>query len=395
MFLFPSLQPQTRCLLDNIPELIEKTFPMPGRFHPALPGNIKELSRLLTSARGERSLSYLGRPDFLAAYIRYFLPWNLYRLCRLLPGIELSLAPGDVITDLGCGPLTLASALWISLPELRNTPLEIHCIDQCGPVLEAGKKFFAALTNGSCPWKLRVIKKNIEHYDNREKPSALVCAVNVFNEVCGRLPHSDAEGQKLRAVNAARLLHGLASASGSILAVEPGVPNSGQFISLLRSALLEHKRPPVSPCTHALACPMPGGFATLGFALGKRIKNRWCHFAFETDDAPKALHRLSAAAGFPKERAVLSFLLAGPVTKDRNQPEKTPQKEIPVRIVSDAFSLPNNQRGRYGCSAGGLVLLTGDRVSADKAASGALINTVLDSGKRDTKSGAVTAKLKD
>jgi hypothetical protein len=80
------------------------------------------------------------------------------------------------------------------------------------------------------------------------------------------------------------------------------------------------------------------------------------------------------------------------VAADRNKPEKAAQKEAPVRIISDAFSLPQNRLGRYGCSANGLTLLTGDRFSIDKAVSGALINAGFDSGQRDKKSGAITAK---
>jgi ribosomal protein RSM22 (predicted rRNA methylase) len=385
MHLFASLLPETRRLLDSVPALIDKTFPLPGRFRSALPANVAELSRLMTSARGERSLSYLGRPNVLSAYLRYFLPWNLYRLCRLLPGLDLNLAANETIIDLGCGPLTLTSALWISRPDLRDLPLEFRCIDHSGPALEAGKQFFAALVGSSCPWKLRTAREDIEHPASGEKPAALVSAVNVFNEAYGNLPHSDTEGLKRKARHAARILHSLASASGSILVVEPGVPHSGQFISLLRSALLGHKRPPASPCTHAASCPMPGGFSTHG---NKRSKNRWCHFAFETEDAPKALRRLSIAAGIPKERAVLSFLLAGPIS-----PEKTAGEKPPVRIISDSFSLPQNLCGRYGCCGQGLVLLTGEKLSVEKTASGALIDSALcENGQRDSKSGALLAR---
>ena len=397
MHLFSPLPPETYSLLDSLPALIDKTLPLPGRFRAALSANVAELSRLLTSNRGERSLSYLGRPDMLSAYLRYFLPWNLYRLCRLLPGLELNLAGGDVITDLGCGPLTLVLALWISRPDLRDLPLEFYCIDHSGPALEAGKKIFAALAGGSSPWNLHVKKESIDtrantqkHSAVKAKPAALVCAVNVLNEMCGDLPHSDTEGLRRKALNIARILHGFASASASILAVEPGVPQSGQFISLLRSAFLELKRPPLSPCTHTAACPMPGGFE----ARGKREKKRWCHFAFETDDAPKDLHRLSGAAGIPKERAVLSFLLAGPIAADTHGTEKNAPQKTPLRIISDGFPLPQNRFGRYGCSKQGLVLLTGEKGLIEETASGALINPLLSAdGQRDSKSGALLAEL--
>ena len=388
MFLFPSLQPEIRLILDSIPALIDKTFPLPGRFRSSLPADVAELSRLLTSARGERSLSYLGRPNLLSAYIRYFLPWNLYRLCRLLPNLDLPLAAGDVITDLGCGPLTMEAALWISRPDLRTVPLEFRCVDQSGPVLDAGKIFFAALSGalsaalpGRSPWNIHTIKKRIEHPSIREKPAALVCAVNVCNEVFGDALYSDINTQRIKARQAARFFHSLASPSASILAVEPGIPGSGQFISLLRSAFLEHQRLPVSPCPHAAACPMPGGFSVRD---RKRGKNRWCHFAFDTEDAPKVLHKLSAKAGIPKERAVLCFLLTGPVKADALR------EETMLRVISDSFPLPENRFGRYCCSGKGLVLLTGGKSAIEKSASGALIAAQFPAEEqRDAKSGAL------
>jgi hypothetical protein len=400
MRLFDSPVPETRRLLDSVPSLINKTFLLPGRFRAALPAGIAELSRLLTSARGERSLSYLGRPNLLSAYLRYFLPWNLYRLCRLLPGLELNLKAGDVITDLGCGPLTLCAALWISRPSLRSLPLEFRCIDHSGPALEAGKEFFAALSGGVCHWKLHTIKADIDEavqeYSAKAKPAALVCAVNVLNEMYSDLPHSNTEGLRRCARRCARIMAGFAAPSAAILAVEPGVPRSGQFISMLRSALLEFNRPPLSPCTHAAACPMPGGYASGGFAGGnRREKKRWCHFAFRTEDAPKALLRLSSAAGIPKERAVLSFLLAGPVElPDAHTAKQTPLQKMPLRVISDSFSLPYNCCGRYCCSAGGLVLLEGERSRVEETPPGALVEAEFGANLRwDAKSGALVVPI--
>jgi hypothetical protein len=36
---------------------------------------------------------------------------------------------------------------------------------------------------------------------------------------------------------------------------------------------------------------------------GRGRKKKWCHFAFDTQDAPRALLGFSAVAGLPKERA--------------------------------------------------------------------------------------------
>jgi hypothetical protein len=373
---------ETSLLLESIPLLIEKTFPMPGRFRAKLPLHVADLSRLLTSGRGDRSLSYLSRPCFLSAYLRYFFPWNLRRLCLLLPGIDIALSDGALITDLGSGPLTFVTALWISRPELRDVPLEFSCIDRSSPALEAGKKFFDALSGGS-PWKIRLIRSTVDArakagLNRKGKPSALVCACNVFNEIYEDLPHNDSEGIARMAAACARIMHGCAASQAFILTVEPGVPRSGQFISLLRSAFLEIGRPPLSPCLHIGACPFPGG------------KKCWCHFAFETNDAPKELLRLSAAARIPKDRLVLSYLLAGPVTG-----HYTVHASNVARVISDAFPLPNNRFGRYCCSEKGLVLLTGEKSGIEKISSGSLVTPLFPADKqRDAKSGALIAEVK-
>jgi hypothetical protein len=416
--LFGPLSRDALRLIHAVPALIDKTFPLPGRFRAGLPADVADLSRLLTADRGERELSYLSRPGRLSAYLRYFLPWNIFRLCRLLPNLEIDLSPGDSILDLGCGPLSLAVALWISRPDLRKISLEIRCVDSTAPVLEAGRKFFAALAGQDCPWKIITIRGNISpagtigysvghksgkaHGDKsaagrkpavmrkpaagrgssaERSPPTLVCAINVFNEIYRKIPAADREGIQKAAAFSARLLDSCAAESGSILVVEPGVPFSGEFISCLRSALLEKNRFPRSPCPHCETCPFPGGVSGAG-------KKRWCHFACDTEDAPVALHRLSAAAGIPKDRAVLSFLYAGG-SHDGNS--RSPEGE-PVRIISEAFPLSDGQFGRYGCSRQGLILAVGKRFVMEACVSGALVTVEL-SGQRDRKSGALLAEI--
>ena len=421
MEIFAPLSADILRVTEKIPALLDKTFPLPGRFRAGLPRDVAELSRLLTSARGERELSYLSRPNLLSAYLRYFLPWNIFRLCRLLPGLDISLAPGDVVLDLGSGPLSFASALWISRPELRGVPLELRCVDRTGAALEAGKKFFAALAGEVCPWKIVTVKGEISPRGTlvsgggkkrdvapnaargktaaETKPAALVCAINVFNEIYGGL--SNFRDLAQAASSAARLMDSLASSSASILAVEPGVPRSGEFIRYLRAALIERDRLPLSPCTHGGECPFPGG----GSGAEKK---RWCHFAFETVDAPAALHKLSAAAGIPKERAVLSFLFAGPKKADAavsagNQTAVSApalsENGVSLRVISDAFPVPGGNGpganfGCYCCSRRGLVLLAGKRERVEACHSGALVNgRIAEPEQRDGKSGAVLAEL--
>jgi ribosomal protein RSM22 (predicted rRNA methylase) len=380
--LFPPLQPQTHHLLNSIPALIDKAFPLPARFRSSLPKDVAELSRLLTSGRGERGISYMSHPPLLSAYLRYFLPWNLYRLCRLLPDLDICTSSGDKVIDLGCGPLTFASALWICREDLRPIPLEFNCVDQNRSALEAGKIFFSALVGGESPWKINTIKgdlKNLKthnvskgHGASLGRDAKLVCAVNVFNEMYGDISRSDENSLPLNAKKASRMLAAYGSASSAFLIVEPGFPRCGEFISLLRGAFLEQGIRPLSPCPHDKICPMQG-------------KKKWCHLAFETDDAPEALHRLSHAAGLPKERAVLSFLFLS------RQVQAAPQSPS-LRVISDAFPLPHNRFGRYCCSAEGLALLAGKKNIIEKSACGSLVNAVI-TEERDSKSGALIAGL--
>ena len=400
--LFPPLSAETRLLLNRLGFLADKVFPIPGRFRPALPKDIAELSRLLTSARGERGASYLGKPALLSAYLRYFMPWNIYRLCRLLSGLTLDLKPGDAVNDLGAGPLTLACSLWISQPDLRSQPLEFRCIDKTPSVLEAGRKIFTALTSAAlssapetaktCPWTIKTIKGEIKKNGSlsveiRGKPAALTAALNVYNELFWDFSPADSEGLEKFSEKQARLLSSLTDKAGHILVVEPGIPRSGEFISVLRTSLLNNDRYPLSPCTHSYLCPFPGG--------QDKNKNKWCHFSFDTEDAPENLHRLSAAAGIPKERAVLSFLLSG-VSPDISAGKKSKSE---IRIISDPFPLgggnPNEEGswGRYGCSEQGLVLISGSRRKIEAAASGALEALKLTPGKIDSKSGALIVNV--
>jgi hypothetical protein len=398
--LFSPLDSETRRLLDRLPGVINKTFPLPQRFRLDLRHDVADLSRLLTSSRSSRGASYLGKPRLLSAYLRYFLPWNVYRLCRLLPSLPLTLAEGDAVTDLGAGPCTLAIALWISRPDLRKLGLEFRCLDMTAPGLEAGKKLLAALLSEEVSsgrgWTIRTVKTELRGNGTLSaplhgKPAALAAAVNFFNEVFWDLSPANTQGLKQAAERNARLLASLAGERGAIFVMEPGIPRSGEFISALRDALMEKGRFPLSPCVHAGPCPFPGGFSPGGG------KVKWCHFGFDTEDAPAELHRLSAAAGIPKERAVLSFLLAG---GPASTGDVTKNDTTPVRIISDSFPvgkirLPEEKegrRGRYGCSAKGSVLAVGSGKTAEEIKTGSLIRLAL-AGNRDPKSGALTGEI--
>ena len=393
--------------MTELLSLIDKVFPLPARFRAGLSCDVNELSRLLTSARSERSSSYLGKSGLLSAYLRYFLPWNIYRLSKLLPSLPLDLKEGDAINDLGAGPLTFALSLWISRPDLRAIPLEIRCLDKTPAALDAGKKLFAAMTSETtCPWKVKTIrgelyasvKKAGLSVEIRGKPASLTVIGNVYNEFFSGISPRDRVGFTRMAAGQAGLLSSFTAGSGKILVVEPGVPRSGEFISLLRASLIEEGRAPIAPCTHRGPCPLSGGHS--------KGKAKWCHFAFDTSDAPKDLHRLSVMAKLPKERAVLSFLLAGPAAQGSTvRPAPAPARgpaaqgstvrpapaaRLQVRIISDSFPV-GRDFGRYGCCERGLVLVVGNRESIECLSSGVLTEVSL-TGRVDEKSGALIAK---
>ncbi|MCL2232093.1 MAG: rRNA methyltransferase [Treponema sp.] len=399
--LFPPLSNETRRTLICLSGLIDKVFPLPGRFRAGLPRDVAELSRLLTADRQDRSASYLGKPALLSAYLRYFMPWNIYRLCRLLSALPLDLKSHDTVNDLGAGPLTLAASLWITRPDLRKLPLEFRCVDRTPAILEAGKKFFLALaseTGGDgCPWVIKTIRGELKRHGGlsveiKGKPAALTTAINVYNELFWNFSPLDREGLGVFADRAARLLSSLTEPSGAILVMEPGIPRSGEFVSLLRSSLMDEGRDPLSPCVHSGTCPLPGVPRKAGTSRrGSGTKAKWCHFAFDTEDAPDALHRLSYAAGIPKERAVLSFILAGPVSPREGLKNAKTGGPVKVRVISDAFPV-GEAWGRYGCGECGLVLVKGSRRSLENSPSGALEELQLLDGVNDEKSGAFVAR---
>lgn len=394
--LFPPLGAGTGAALEGFSALVDKAFPLPQRFRRGLPGDVAELSRLLTAGRGDRQDGYLGRPAMLSAYLRYFLPWNIYRLSRLLPALPLPLSAGAALTDLGSGPLTLPLALWISRPDLRETPLDFRCLDRTGAVLDAGKQLFYALAGRDSPWTIRTIRASLGA-TVKGPGASLVTAVNVFNEIFW----TDHRMLSSLADKNARLLSALSLKTGSLLVVEPGIPRSGEFIGALRASLIDRGRMPAAPCPHAGICPFPGRRSFSGnphpagpkdSGLPGKTSAKWCHFAFETEGAPRALHSLSAAAGLPKERAALSFLLAGPVVNTGHKDPSPPPAAgeiFPVRIISDPFPIPSGY-GRYGCSALGAILVTGTREAMEKQISGTLLRLARRSPeRRDPKSGAL------
>ena len=114
----------------------------------------------------------------------------------------------------------------------------------------------------------------------------LSCA-NMFNEVFWNAK----EKTESIAASAARRFTEMTGPGGKILVIEPGIPPSGKFISLLRGSLMKRKAKIISPCPHQGECPMKGDRG-----------GKWCHFVFDGNKAPENLKKLSKLAKLEKER---------------------------------------------------------------------------------------------
>jgi hypothetical protein len=275
-----------------------------------------------------------------------------------------------------------------------------------GLALRAGQPF---------AWKIGIKKESFSLADDSERERyALVTAANVFNESFWRIKGSLSE----RADMLASSLGAHVAPGGRMLVVEPGDPRSGAMLAALRESVLLRGGRPLAPCTHRAACPMAGAFLSGAFrkedveaglssdrAEGRqagrtlekvitargRSKAPWCHFVIDPGAAPQRLLDFSEAAGLPKDRLIASWLLLQP--EPPVPATQTTPADRSVRIVSDAFRLPDGGAGRYACTKTGYALV---RDSLADLPSGSL--AVLDSplppsaSERDPKSNAVLVR---
>ncbi len=421
---FKAILPETRALLEAFPEIAQAVLPLDSKRLQELPAEIRELSHSLTDERGERRVGYMNEPAVISAYVRYYMWWNLVRLTRIFSGLPLSLKDGDSAVDLGSGPLTVPIALWMARPELRSLKLTWYCVDLSQGALSAGEELFLSLAarTGNEPWQIVRIKGECGAPLRRRV--ALVSSANMFNELFWDNPAPLEQQVK----HHAKELESYADRASSILIVEPGVPRAGRFISLMRDAFIRDGFSVKSPCPHEGACPFPG------LRTGK-----WCHFVFDTADAPAKLHKISEDAGLAKDRAALSFVFASRTEEAKpgeaeeaavsvdatvegtaeGSSSAAPAPAIPseaplsmvsrmssffpdlsVRITSDPIRLPEYHTGRYGCSELGMVMLMGTYQAADYLVgchSGSLVKVPMPDRKRperDAKTGAIIIRLK-
>lgn len=372
--LFPPLAPETTTALAAYPALLRRALALRPGMERELPRRIRDLSLSLTAEReGGPKPGYLSDPRILAAYAWYFLPWNLLRLSRLLPSLDLDLPEGGLVCDLGSGPLTFVQALWLSRPDLRRKKLRFLCVDRSRRALDLGLALFAGLAgfdpaSADAPWRIKVLRG--EYWQGLTDGAALVAMVNVANELAesGREPLDSRMGRL-----AAQLAESLAP-GGRVLAIEPGTRLGWRCLLGMREAFVEMGLGLGAPCPHGRDCPLTEGRT-----------RAWCHFNMSLSGAPAWLSKLSERAELSKERLSLAFLLA-------QKAQQIPSGQA-VRVVSGAFSLADQPGSAvYGCSEAGLVVLVAPDGRPPRP--GDLIEAAVPpDAPRDPKSGAPRVRL--
>ena len=395
-------------ILNSFDEIIQGVRPLNSRQLQQLPEHIRNLSHQLTDDRASRRLGYMNDNIQLSSYVRYYTWWNLVRLTRLFANLPDSVFPAADCTclDLGSGPLTVVTALWLARPELRKLKLTWYCLDVSANSLALGEDIYLSIAakakaadESNEPWKIIRIKGPFGT-PIKQKASFLTCA-NMLNE----LDQTSDMPPEFQTKKYYEQLERYCEKGAGVVLVEPGVPKAARTLSLLRTRYIKDGRNIAAPCPHASDCPMSGFKAYTG------SKNKWCNFAFTTEDAPRKLQKLSDMAKLPKERATLSFMAVSRGESSTPAVVSTPSTGsgtattvfTDIRITSDKLRLPNYMCGYYGCSQYGLVLVTlpdenNTRLPKPpfRPCSGDLISVKTktpDSLPKDEKSGALIVKL--
>lgn len=382
-----SLPDDAKNVLNNFDAVLQSVRPLNSKQRLKLPYNIRDLSHQLTDQRGERKMTYMNDKVLLSAYVNYFVWWNLVRQTKLLTGLPASSFPqnNSVCLDLGSGPLTFVTALWIARPELRNLNLTWYCLDLSQNTLALGEEIYLSVASRLPPrdekaapyWKIIRVKGSLSTHI-KEKAD-FISSANMINELeqTGEYPPEYWAKKYYGEITS------FAKKDAAYLLTEPGVPKAARMLSLFRERFISEGFIINGPCTHCGACAMNGFKAYTGSS------GKWCNFAFSTEDAPEKLAKLSESAKLPKERAVLSFLSVSKAGETGTTAEKS-ESGLSIRIISDPMKLPERITGYYGCSIEGLVLVK----TRQQLKSGDIISIKKKSGgQRDEKTGAVVVNF--
>ena len=361
------LDKKSQELLENFDRVVQGVRPLNSKQLQKLPENIKALSHQLTDQRCDRRLGYMNESVQLSSYVRYYTWWNLVRLTKLFSNLPAASFPNKecICLDIGSGPLTLVISLWLSRPELRNINLTWYCLDVSSNSMALGEDVYLSIVaqTGGTPWKIVRVKGSFGTGTFiKEKADFITCA-NMFNE----LDQASDMPPEFQSKKYYDQLCSYKNDDCKFLLIEPGVPKSARTLCLLRDRFIKENYDLIGPCSHCSECPMNGFKAYTG------SQNKWCNFAFSTENAPAKLLKLSENSKLTKDRATLIFISVVPnksfdnsTVVEKNISEKQ-DNSLSVRIISDCMKLHNNSFANYGCSKIGLVLVSSKTEKAFKS----------------------------
>ncbi len=364
---------------------LAELLPMKPSQRKELPYACKELSEYLTTEREMLSRPYWTNPRLLSAYFHYFLVWNLIRLCKLFPQINLgTLSQKCTFVDLGSGPLTIPLAFFLARKDLHKKEITFICSDIAPQPLQIGKNLFEMLRlklAPECRWKIEIVRApNHKILRQIHTPVSLITMGNVLNEGDEKRKFSTFEQIQHIYDTACQIL----DETGKIFVVEPGTRQGARMIQILRTLVTEEMQENdfdeldeengevtasfaednwkeddweedeeapnqiISPCPCGISCPLTKQF---------HKQNAWCHFNTKANGIPKELKELSQKAGLDKESISLSYLYLAKKELAEKLIKKE-QSEHKARIISDAFVVPHYKgRARYACHERGLLLI--------------------------------------
>lgn len=361
------LDKKSQELLENFDRVVQGVRPLNSKQLQKLPENIKTLSHQLTDQRCDRRLGYMNESVQLSSYVRYYTWWNLVRLTKLFSNLPAESFPNKecICLDIGSGPLTLVISLWLSRPELRELNLTWYCLDVSSNSMALGEDVYLSIVaqTGGTPWKIVRVKGSFGTGTFiKEKADFITCA-NMFNE----LDQASDMPPEFQSKKYYDQLCSYKNDDCKFLLIEPGVPKSARTLCLLRDRFIKENYDLIGPCSHCGECPMNGFKAYTG------SQNKWCNFAFSTENAPAKLLKLSENSKLTKDRATLIFISVVPnksfdnsTVVEKNISEKQ-DNSLSVRIISDCMKLHNNSFANYGCSKIGLVLVSSKNEKAFKS----------------------------
>ncbi len=344
--LFANIPFELDKIFAELPKIYDEVLPLSAAHRRDLPYAIRDLSAVLTSERGLLARPYFSTARSISAYIRYFLSWNLVRLSKLIPNIEIEdPKDNDLIIDIGSGPLSFIIALYMAKPKWRNLKLRIICVDNSGQIMEYGRSIFRLIAK-STNWDISLMRGQIHRILPKIREKAyLVVGANVMNELCEAKVRSQEDLHLSDKVD--NLAESLSYLSDNIFFVEPGNRLGGTLTAQLRASLSDFGYVAGSPCTHMQDCPLQ--------RVAGQERSGWCHAVFSSSESPWWLYELSRSAKLQKHTLSLSHIFMSRNAKVNKAETGT----CFGRIVSDAFAVPSLGLCCYVCTENGLALVPG------------------------------------